>query len=117
MTTGALAAFEAGPWNERYPTIAAAWRRVWPRVIPFFAFPPDVRRIIYTTNAIESLHMQLRKIIKTRGHFPSDEAAIKLLWLALRKVLAKSVRPTYDWRPVMSQFAVLFGERFTGREA
>jgi hypothetical protein len=70
-------------------------------VIPFFAFPPAIRRVLYTTNAIESLHMQLRKIIKTRGHFPSDEAAIKLLWLALRKVLAQRVRPTYDWRPVM----------------
>jgi putative transposase len=113
----ALAAFAAGPWGQKYPTIAPIWRRAWEHVIPFFAFPPAIRRVLYTTNAIESLHMQLRKIIKTRGHFPSDEAAIKLLWLALRKVLAKRVRPTYDWRPVMSQFAVLFGERFTGREA
>jgi putative transposase len=113
----ALAAFAAGPWGQKHPTIAPIWRRAWEHVIPFFAFPPAIRRVLYTTNAIESLHMQLRKIIKTRGHFPSDEAAIKLLWLALRKVLAKRLRPTYDWRPVMSQFAVLFGERFTGREA
>jgi transposase-like protein len=113
----ALAAFAAGPWGQKHPTIAPIWRRAWEHVIPFFAFPPAIRRVLYTTNAIESLHMQLRKIIKTRGHFPSDEAAIKLLWLALRKVLAKRVRPTYDWRPVMSQFAVLFGARFTRSEA
>ncbi len=113
----ALAAFAAGPWGQKHPTIAPIWRRAWEHVIPFFAFPPAIRRVLYTTNAIESLHMQLRKIIKTRGHFPSDEAAIKLLWLALRKVLAKRVKPTYDWRPVMSQFAVLFGPRFTRSEA
>lgn len=83
-------------------------------MIPFFAFPPDVRRVIYTTNAIESLHMQLRKIIKTRGHFPSDEAATKLLWLALRNILADKVRSTREWKAVMNQFAVMYGERFTG---
>jgi transposase-like protein len=113
----ALASFAAGPWGQKHPTIAPIWRRAWEHVIPFFAFPPAIRRVLYTTNAIESLHMQLRKIIKTRGHFPNDEAAIKLLWLALRKVLAKQVRPTYDWRPVMGQFAVLFGTRFTRSEA
>src|SRR5512135_316082 len=113
----ALTAFEASPWSEKYPTIAPIWRRHWEYVTPAFRYPLPVRRLLSTTNAIESLHMQLRKIIKTRGHFPNDEAAIKLLWLALRKVLAKRVRPTYDWRPVMGQFAVLFGERFTGREA
>jgi len=70
-----LADFEAGPWGAKFPTIGASWRRVWEHVIPFFAFAPEVRRVIYTTNVIESLHMQLRKIIKNRGHFPSDEAA------------------------------------------
>ena len=80
----ALDAFEAGPWGDRFPTVVAAWRRAWSRVVPFFALPPDVRRVIYTTNAIESVHARLRKIIKTRGHFPSDEAATKLIWLALR---------------------------------
>ncbi len=109
----ALEAFAAGPWGAKYPTIAASWRRVWERVIPFFAFPPAVRRVIYTTNAIESLHMQLRKIIKTRGHFPNDEAAVKLLWLALRNVLADKVRSAHDWKTAMSQFAVLYGDRFT----
>ncbi|WYX37875.1 IS256 family transposase [Achromobacter xylosoxidans] len=109
----ALRAFADGPWGTRYPTIVAAWQRAWENVTPFFVFPPDIRRVIYTTNAIESLNMQLRKIIKTRGHFPTDEAAIKLLWLALRNVLTKSVRATFDWKVAMNQFAILFGERFT----
>jgi len=109
----ALQAFADGPWGTKYPTIVAAWQRAWKHVTPFFVFPPDIRRVIYTTNAIESLNMQLRKIIKTRGHFPTDEAAIKLLWLALRNVLAKSVRATFDWKAAMNQFAILFGERFT----
>ncbi|MGY6273866.1 IS256 family transposase, partial [Achromobacter denitrificans] len=82
----ALQAFADGPWGTKYPTIVAAWQRAWENVTPFFVFPPDIRRVIYTTNAIESLNMQLRKIIKTRGHFPTDEAAIKLLSLALRNV-------------------------------
>jgi putative transposase len=108
----ALSAFEAGPWGERYATIPAAWRRVWSRVIPFFAFPPEVRRVIYTTNAIESLHMQLRKIIKTRGHFPSDEAASKLIWLALRNIMAKWRRSTREWKTALNQFAILYADRF-----
>ncbi|CAD6560404.1 IS256 family transposase ISBcen18 [Paraburkholderia metrosideri] len=109
----ALEAFAEGPWGAKYPTIVQSWRRAWENVTPFFVFPPDIRRVVYTTNAIESLNMQLRKIIKTRGHFPNDEAAIKLLWLALRNVLAKSVRTAFDWSSAMNQFAILFGERFT----
>ena len=112
-TQHALQAFADGPWGIKYPMIVAAWQRAWDHVTPFFVFPPDIRRLIYTTNAIESLNMQLRKIIKTRGHFPTDEAAIKLLWLALRNVLAKSVRAAYDWKSAMNQFAILFGDRFT----
>jgi putative transposase len=84
----ALDEFERGAWGQKYPTVTASWRRAWDRVIPFFAFPPAVRRVVYTTNAIESLHSQLRKIIKTRGHFPSDDAATKLIWLALRNITA-----------------------------
>jgi putative transposase len=109
----ALGDFAQGPWGLKYPTIVAAWQRAWEHVTPFFMFPPDIRRVIYTTNAIESMNMQLRKIIKTRGHFPTDEAAIKLLWLALRNVLAKPVRSAHDWKAAMNQFAILFGERFT----
>jgi transposase-like protein len=83
-----LEAFEQGPWGTKFPTVVAAWRRAWDRVIPFFAFPPSIRRVIYTTNAIESINARLRKIIKTRGHFPSDDAASKLIWLALRNITA-----------------------------
>lgn len=108
-----LDAFEAGPWGERFPTVAAAWRRAWSRVIPFFAFPPDVRRVIYTTNAIESVHARLRKIIKTRGHFPSDEAATKLIWLALRNITSEWSRAIREWKAAMNQFAILYEDRFT----
>lgn len=109
----ALQDFADGPWGVKYPNIVQAWRRAWEHITPFFVFPPDIRRVVYTTNAIESLNMQLRKIIKTGGHFPNDEAAIKLLWLALRNVLNKSVRAAFDWKAAMNQFAILFGERFT----
>jgi transposase-like protein len=108
-----LQAFAQGPWGIKYPTIVQSWTRAWEHVTPFFVFPPDIRRVIYTTNAIESLNMQLRKIIKTRGHFPNDDAAIKLLWLALRNVLKKSVRSAFDWKSAMNQFAILYGDRFT----
>jgi putative transposase len=108
----ALEEFADGPWGGKYPTIVQSWRRSWENVIPFFAFPPEVRRVIYTTNVIESLHMQLRKIIKTRGHFPNDDAAIKLLWLALRNITAGKVRSTREWKMAMNQFAVLYGDRF-----
>jgi transposase-like protein len=106
-----LEEFEQGPWGKRYPAISAAWRRHWERVIPFFAYPPEVRRVLYTTNAIESLNMRLRKIIKNRGHFPSDEAAAKLLYLALRNIMAEWERPTREWKAALAQFAVLFPER------
>jgi len=109
----ALDAFEGGPWGQKFPTVVATWRRAWDRVIPFFAFSPAVRRVIYTTNAIESLHSQLRKIIKTRGHFPSDDAATKLLWLALRNITADWGRAAKEWKEAMNQFAIAYGERFT----
>ena len=96
----------------RAPTVAAAWKRAWDRVIPFFAFPPEVRRVIYTTNAIESVHARLRKIIKTRGHFPTDDAATKLIWLALRNITADWSRAAKEWRAAMNQFAIACGERF-----
>ncbi|SIT64886.1 MULTISPECIES: IS256 family transposase [Burkholderiaceae] len=108
----ALQAFDEGPWGCKYPPIAALWRRAWEQVTPFFAFAPDIGKIIYTTNSIESLHMQLRKIIKARGHFPSDEAALKLVWLALRNVIAKWTGSRHDWKSAMTQFALLYPERF-----
>jgi putative transposase len=108
----ALEEFERSPWGQRFSTVVAAWRRAWDRVIPFFAFPPAVRRVIYTTNAIESIHSQLRKIIKTRGHFPSDDAATKLIWLALRNITADWGRAAKEWREAMNQFAIAYGDRF-----
>jgi putative transposase len=110
--TAALDAFERGPWGRKFPTVVASWRRAWPQIIPFFAFPPDVRRLIYTTNALESVHAQLRKIIKTRGHFPNDDAATKLIWLALRNIPAKWERMSHIWRAAMNQFAILYDDRF-----
>jgi transposase-like protein len=109
----ALDAFERGPWGQRFPTVVAAWRRAWDRVIPFFAFAPAVRRVIYTTNAIESVHARLRKIIKSRGHFPNDDAATKLIWLALRNITADWGRAAKEWREAMNQFAIAYGDRFT----
>jgi putative transposase len=111
----ALEAFAAGRWGVQHPSIVKSWKNAWEQVIPFFAFPPEVRRIIYTTNAIESLHMQLRKIIKTRGHFPSDEAATKLIWLALRNVMTGWSRSAREWIKAMNQFVLMYPERFTGR--
>ena len=108
-----LDAFEQGSWGRRFPTVVASWRRAWSSVIPFFAFPPDVRRVIYTTNAIESVNARLRKIIKTRGHFPSDDAATKLIWLALRNITAAWCRPTTNWKTALNQFAILYEDRFT----
>ena len=108
-----LDAFERGAWGQKFPTVAAAWRRAWDKVIPFFAFPPAVRKVMYTTNAIESINARLRKIIKTRGHFPSDDAATKLIWLALRNITADWGRAAHDWKTAMNQFAILYEERFS----
>ncbi len=107
----ALEAFAASPDGQRYPTIAPIWTRQWDAITPAFAYPPALRRILTTTNAIESLHMQLRKIIKTRGHFPSDDAATKLLYLALRNI-HKRWQAAPDWQAAVTHFAVLFPDRF-----
>jgi putative transposase len=104
-----LSDFEA-EWGKKYPAIGPAWRRVWNEVVPFFAYPLQIRKMIYTTNAIESLHRGLRKIIKTRGAFPSDEAATKLLYLALRN-LAVHWKPAIEWRAAYAQFTIFFAER------
>jgi len=108
----ALDAFADGEWGRKFPTVVAAWRRAWTQVIPFFAFPPAIRRVIYTTNAIESVNAQVRKIIKTRGHFPTDDAASKLIWLALRNITADWGRPAPHWKEAMNQFAILYDDRF-----
>ena len=107
----ALEAFAASPDGQHYPTIAPIWARQWEAITPAFAYPPAIRRILTTTNAIESLHMQLRKIIKTRGHFPTDEAATKLLYLALRNIRKRWHTPP-EWLAALTHFAVLFPDRF-----
>ena len=108
----ALAAFEAGPWGQRYPAIGQSWRRAWAEVIPFFAFPDEVRRIVYTTNAIEALNSKLRRAVRARGHFPSDDAATKLLYLILNRSEKEWKMPPREWSMAKAQFAVIFGERF-----
>ena len=100
-------------WGERYPAIAPMWRRAWENVIPFFAFPPAVRKMIYTTNALESLHRSLRKVIKNRGSFPTDEAALKLLFLAIRHSGIRWNR-AIAWTEAFAQFTIMFGERLCG---
>jgi len=108
----ALEQFEAGGWGQRYPTIVQSWRRNWAHVVPFFAYPESVRRIIYTTNAIEALNSKLRRAIRTRGHFPNDGAAIKLLYLVLNRAVDEWKRPPRAWLEAKVQFAVVFGDRF-----
>ena len=108
----ALEAFEQGHWGQRYPAITQSWRRHWEHVIPFFAFPESVRRIIYTTNAIEALNSKLRRAVRTRGHFPGDDAAMKLLYLVLNQAAAEWKRPPREWTEAKTQFAVIFGDRF-----
>jgi len=107
-----LTEFEQSDWGQKFPTVAASWRRAWSNVIPFFAFPPEIRKVIYTTNAIESVNARLRKIIKTRGHFPNDDAATKLIWLALRNITEKWGTAAHDWKLAMNQFAILYDDRF-----
>ena len=106
----ALDAFEA-KWARRYPMIASSWRSNWERVVPFLDFPPDVRKVIYTTNAIESLNSSLRKLLHYRGHFPTDEAVFKLLYLALTNIEKKWDRSLRDWNNVLGQFSIFFKDR------
>lgn len=109
----ALAAFETSEWGRRYPAIAQSWRRAWGEVVPFYAFPGEVRRILYTTNAIEALNATLRRAVRARGHFPTDEAALKLLYLVLNRSEKAWKMGPREWVMAKAQFAVIFGERFT----
>jgi len=101
----------ADKWDEKFPTIAKSWRANWPRVIPFFAHPPEIRRVIYTTNVIESLNMSLRKVTKARSSFPNDEAVLKLLYLALRNIAKKWTMPVRDWKAALNRFAIVYENR------
>ena len=109
----ALTTFEDSCWGQKYPAISQSWRRAWAEVVPFYAFPGDVRRILYTTNAIEALNSKLRRAVRARGHFPSDEAATKLLFLVLNRSEKEWIMPPREWSMAKAQFAILFGERFT----
>lgn len=108
----ALEAFEQGEWGRKYPPIAQSWRRNWEQIIPFFAFSPEVRRIIYTTNAIESLNSSVRKSIRNKGHFPNDGAATKLIYLAIRQIEAQWKSPPPAWQAAKAQLAIQFPDRF-----
>ena len=98
-------------WDTKFPMIAKSWRSNWARVIPFFAHPPEIRRIIYTTNAIESLNMSLRKVTKSRSSFPNDEAVLKLLYLALRNIAKKWTTPIHNWKAALNRFAIIYEDR------
>ena len=102
----------AANWDSQYPQIAKSWRANWARVIPFFAYAPEIRRVIYTTNAIESVNFSLRKLIKNRASFPTDEAAVKLLYLGLRNIAQRWTMPIQNWKQAMSQFMIRFEDRF-----
>lgn len=101
----------AGKWDSKYPTISKSWQANWQRIVPFFAYPEEIRRIIYTTNAIESLNSSLKKTIKNRSSFPTDEAAIKLLYLSLKNIQKKWIMPIRNWGKVLNQFAILYSDR------
>ncbi len=101
----------AEKWDVRYPSISKSWKANWSRVIPMFGFPNEIRRAVYTTNAIESLNMSLRKVIKTRASFPNDEAAFKLLYLALRNIAKKWTMPIQNWSQAMQAFSIIFEGR------
>jgi len=105
-----LAEFEK-KWGEAYPPIAQSWRRNWPRIIPFFDYPPEIRKVIYTTNAIESVNMSLRKVTKNRGSFPSDDALLKLIYLALNNISKKWTMPIRDWKAALNRFTIQFEDR------
>ena len=98
-------------WDEKFPMISRSWRSNWPRVIPFFAHPPEIRRVIYTTNAFQELNMSLRKVTKTRSSFPNDEAVLKLLYLALRNIAKRWTMPIHDWKAALNRFAIIYEDR------
>ncbi len=109
-----LSAFEA-KWDSAYPSIGQSWRRNWPRLITFFDYPAEIRKVIYTTNAIESMNMSLRKITKNRGSFPTDEALMKLFYLAIRNISKKWTMPIQDWKAALNRFTIQFDDRMPQR--
>lgn len=102
-------------WDAKYPTISVAWRRDWSRLTVFFDYPPEIRKVIYTTNAIESLNFSLRKVLKSRGAFPTDESILKVLYLGMQRIAKKWTAPIPDWKRALNQFAILLGDRVPTR--
>jgi putative transposase len=98
-------------WDARYPAISPAWKADWQRLTVFFDYPPEIRKVIYTTNAIESLNYSLRRLLKTRGSFPTDDSIFKILYLALNRIAKKWTMPIPNWKSALNQFAILFGDR------
>ena len=101
----------AETWDESYPTISRSWRAHWERITPFFAYPDEIRKVIYTTNAVESLNYSLRRVLKTRGSLPSDQAIVKLLYLAIQRAAKRWTRPVQNWKEALNRFAIMFGDR------
>ena len=101
----------AEKWDKQYPIISRSWMNHWTRVIPFFAFPAEIRRAVYTTNAIESMNMTLRKVLKNHRAFPTDESAMKVIYLAIHNIAKKWTMPIRDWKPALNRFAIEFGDR------
>ena len=99
-------------WDKQYPTISKSWINHWNRIIPFFAFPPDIRKAIYTTNAIESMNMTLRKVLRNHRSFPTDESAMKVVYLAIANISKKWTMPIRDWKAALNRFAIEFEGRF-----
>ena len=112
LAESALDDFEL-TWGDKYPIIVKSWRDNWSLIIPFFDFPQEIRRVIYTTNIIESLNRSLRKSVKTRGHFPTEDSVMKVLYLAIQNASKKWSLPVRNWTEAMNQFAIIFGDRFT----
>ena len=101
----------ADKWDAQFPTISQIWLRHWENIIPFFDYPPEIRKVIYTTNAIESMNMTLRKVMKNKRIFPSDDAAFKLIYLALQNISKKWTMPIRDWKPALARFMIEFEGR------
>ena len=101
----------AEKWDASYPAISPSWRRDWDRLTVFFDYPPEIRKVIYTTNAIESLNYSLKRVLKNRGAFPNDESILKVLYLALQNAAQKCSMPIRDWKAALNQFVIIFGDR------
>ena len=102
----------AAKWDEHYPAVSQIWLRHWENIIPIFDYPMEIRRVIYTTNAIESVNRSLRKVVKTKAVFPDEESVFKLMYLAMNNISKRWNRPIKNWRAALSHFAILFPQRF-----